>query len=57
MTIKVKSIKRTGDTLYNMFSYFCSRIDFGKSYLDADGIASMNRLFLELKKDTRKIVV
>ena len=43
-----------GATLWEMFDYFCSKIDFGKSWLDADAIACMNKLFIELRKDGRK---
>jgi len=46
-----------GDTLFNMFDYFCSRIDFGKSALDNSAIVCMNTLFQELRKQTEKIKV
>lgn len=39
-----------GDTLANMFDYLCSRVNWAKSALDADGITCMNTLFLELGK-------
>jgi hypothetical protein len=44
-----------GDTLENMFDYFCSKIDFGKSFLDNAAIVCMNTLFMELRKDKRII--
>ena len=55
--VTAEKVNREGDTLFKMFDYFCSRINFSKSFLDADGVACMNRLFLELKKDTRIIKV
>lgn len=44
-----------GDTLFNMFDYLCSKVNFGKSALDADSIVCMNTLFKELRSDKRKI--
>lgn len=41
-------------TLYEMYDYLCSKVDWGKSWLDADGVACMNKLFIELKKDKTK---
>lgn len=37
-------------TLYEMFNYLCSRVDWGKSFLDSTGVQCMNELFLRLKK-------
>lgn len=42
------------DTLFNMFDYLCSKVNWGKSHLDATGIQCMNTLFLELRKQTEK---
>lgn len=39
-----------GDTLLNMFDYLCSRVNWGKSALDNDGIVCINTLFIELSK-------
>lgn len=44
-----------GDTLYNMFDYLCSKVNWGKSALDADAVTCMNTLFIELEKDKRII--
>jgi hypothetical protein len=56
---KTKEIKKVdldnGDTLFNMLDYLCSRVDWGKSALDNEAIVCMNTLFIELRKDTRKI--
>ena len=56
-----KKIVRTvdlvsGDRLVNMFDYLCSKVDWGKANLDAEAVACMNTLFLELGKDTRKFI-
>lgn len=45
-----------GDTLFNMLNYLCSKVDWGKSFLDADAVVCMNTLFIELRKDERKII-
>jgi len=37
-------------TLHEKFDYFCSKIDFWKSNLDAEAVTCMNDLFIELKK-------
>ena len=42
-------------TLFEMLDYLCSKIDFGKSALDNTAIVCMNRLFIELRKDEKKI--
>jgi hypothetical protein len=47
--------KETEATLFEMFYYFCSRMNFGKSFMDNTAICCMNRLFLELRKQTDKI--
>ncbi len=52
---KVYKVNLEGDTLCNMFDYLCSRVNWGKSALDNEGIKCMNTLFLELGKDTRII--
>ena len=44
-----------GDTLFNMFDYLCSRVDWRKSFLDNKAVVCMNTLFGELRKDKRKI--
>lgn len=44
-----------GDRLVNYFDYLCSRVDWAKSYLDAEAVTCMNTLFIELGKDTRII--
>jgi len=41
-------------TLFEMFDYFCSKIDFRKTTLDSIAIQSMNLLFTELKKQKEK---
>ena len=41
-------------TLFEMFDYFCSKMDMSKSFLDNAGILCMNKLFIELRKDKRK---
>ena len=45
----------TEATLFEMFDYFCSKMNFGKSFMDNIAISCMNRLFLELRKQTDKI--
>lgn len=42
-------------TLLEMFDYFCSKMDFGKSFLDNTAVVCMDRLFKELRKDNKKI--
>lgn len=39
-----------GAGLLEMFDYFCSKIDFNSSFLDADAVVAMNTLFGELRK-------
>jgi hypothetical protein len=46
---------KNGDTLVNMFDYLCSKVPWGKSFLDSEAIVCMNTLFIELGKDTRII--
>lgn len=46
-----------GATLFEMFDYLCSKVDWGKAALDADAIVCMDQLFKELRKDVRKIKV
>lgn len=41
-------------TLLEMFDYFCSKIDFEKSFLDTTAIVCMDKLFKELSKDETK---
>lgn len=41
-------------TLNEMFDYVCSKVDWGKSFLDNTAIRCMNKLFIETKKDTKK---
>lgn len=41
-------------TLDEMFDYFCSKIDFSKTFLDNTAIVCMNKLFQELGKDKTK---
>jgi hypothetical protein len=40
-----------GDTLYNMFDYLCSKVNWRKSFLDNKAIVCMNTLFIELRKN------
>jgi hypothetical protein len=47
----------TEATLFEMFDYFCSKMNFAKSYMDSISICCMNRLFLELRKQTDKIKI
>lgn len=47
-------LKEKEATLYEMFDYLCSKIDFSKSFLDATAVRSMNILGIELSKDTKK---
>lgn len=44
-----------GDTLFHMFDYLCSKVNWGDAALDNDGINCMNILFRELRKDERLI--
>lgn len=46
--------KESEATLFEMFDYFCSKIDFSKSFLDSTAILAMNSLFINLKKDDKK---
>lgn len=41
-------------TLNEMFDYLCSKVDWGKSFLDNTAVVCMNKLFIELSKDERK---
>jgi hypothetical protein len=41
-------------TLNEMFDYVCSKVDWGKSFLDSTAIWCMNKLFIELAKDKNK---
>lgn len=47
-------LKEKEATLFEMFDYFCSRMNFGKSFLDSTGICCMNKIFLELRKQKEK---
>ena len=44
-------------SLYEMIDYLMDKTNIGASAYDADAIACMNRLFIELKKDARKFNV
>ena len=55
MDLKTKIDLKNGATLFEMFDYLCSRVDWGKSALDNKAIVCMNQLFIELRKDTTKI--
>lgn len=44
-------------TLFEMADYLLSKMNIGASLLDANAIACMNRLFIELRKDKRKFNV
>lgn len=57
MTAELKKVVdvKNGDTLFNMFDYLCSKVNWGKVALDAKAIAFMNTLFTELRKDERII--
>ena len=51
----VKDISSESEaTLYEMYDYLCSKINFGKSFLDAVAIRAMNNLFTVLCKDKKK---
>ena len=41
-------------TLFEMFDYLCSKIDFGKSALDNTAIVCMDKLSKKLHKDENK---
>ncbi len=41
-------------TLFEMFDYLCSKVDWGKSFLDNTAIVAMNKLFIILHKDETK---
>ena len=41
-------------TLFEMFEYLCSKIDFGKSFLDYTASVCMNNLFKKLKEQKDK---
>lgn len=41
-------------TLFEMLDYLCSKVDFGKSFLDSTAIVCINKLFIELRKDKKK---
>ena len=41
-------------TLYEMFDYLCSKVNWGKTNLDCDAVVAMNKLFIELGKDKTK---
>ena len=41
-------------TLYEMLDYLCSRIDWGKTFLDNTAVVCMNELFKKLKQDKEK---
>jgi len=50
---KVIIINTDKATLYEMFDYFCSKIDFGRTFLDAEAVGCINRLYMELGKDKK----
>ena len=50
MTTAQKIDLKEGVTLFQMFDYLCSKVDWGKSWLDADAVCCMNKLFIELRK-------
>lgn len=55
MTKPMKDLSKENEaTLLEMFDYLCSKINFGKANLDTTAIVCMNRLFLELRKQTDK---
>ena len=41
-------------TLFEMFDYLCSKVDWGTAFLDGTAVQSMNTLFIELKRDKNK---
>ena len=53
--MKAKIDLEKGATLFEMFDYLCSKVDWGKSALDNKAINCMNQLFIELRKDKNKI--
>lgn len=40
--------KNEEGTLFEMFDYLCTRVDWGSSNLDSAGIRCMNTLFIKL---------
>jgi len=42
-------------TLFEMFDYLCSKIDWDKTSVDLVSVDCMSKLFKELRKDERKI--
>lgn len=44
-------------TLYEMFDYLCSKIDFGQSFLDSTAVSCMNKLFLKLGDQKEKFEI
>lgn len=44
-----------GATLFEMFDYLCGKVDWGRSNLDSTAVVCMNILFMELRKNTKKI--
>ena len=55
MDMKAEINLKEGATLFEMFDYLCSKVDWGKSALDNKAIKCMNQLFIELRKDKNKI--
>ena len=54
-TVPVKDIRKEKEaTLFEMFDYLCSKINFGKATLDATAVRCMDGLFRELRKQEEK---
>ena len=51
-TEKETKILPAKPTLFEMFDYLCSRVNWGKASLDNEAICCMNTLFTELRKQT-----
>ena len=51
-----KTIDVNKASLYDMFDYLCGKVDWSKSYLDANAVFCMNTLFNELQKTRNEIV-
>ena len=52
---KVVEFNRKEATMFQMLEYLCSKVNWGKSAIDADAVWCMNTLFMELRKDKRKV--
>ena len=56
--MKIKDLSKENEaTLFEMFDYLCSKVDFGKAALDSAAVVCMNTLFIELKEQTEKFEI